>query len=306
METFQTGAADPGRRLKEWNQIANTTFGEIEIAAIDKSAFNARMLRRRAASLTLASVISSPARVQGARSPAGRVEGHFLLLNERGSSLVSQDRREANLRPGELTVIDSGEPYSIAFDQPNHMTVLHIPTAQCDIDWDSQSLRPQSAEDIPLLVSLLRHLARDAAPLDRLNETGLFGRLLQDVLTVTWPQRPAAQRRDNEVMAHWDRRIDTLVKQRLGEADLDARAIGAGLGISARYVQKVLARRGMTVSAYLMEQRLKTAASRLREDPGAQITDVAFDAGFNDLSHFCRSFKARFGCSAREWRAGRA
>jgi AraC-like DNA-binding protein len=305
METFQTGAADPGRRLKEWNQVANTTFGEIEIAAIDKSAFNARMLRRRAASLTLASVISSPARVQGGRGATGRVEGHFLLLNELGNALVRQDGHEASLRPGELTVIDSGEPYSIAFDQPNHMTVLHVPAAKRDVDLNSQSLRPQSADDIPLLVSLLRQLARDAAPLDRLNDTDVFGRLLQDVLTVTWPQQPAARQRDSDVMAHWDRRIETLVKQRLGEPGLDARAIGAALGISARYVQKVLARRRMTVSAYLMEQRLAVAANRLREDPAAQITDVAFDAGFNDLSHFCRSFKARFGCSARDWRAGR-
>ena len=33
------------------------------------------------------------------------------------------------------------------------------------------------------------------------------------------------------------------------------------------------------------------------------LTEIAYRWGFNDSSHFSRSFKAAFGCTAREFRA---
>jgi AraC-like DNA-binding protein len=34
----------------------------------------------------------------------------------------------------------------------------------------------------------------------------------------------------------------------------------------------------------------------------AHISDIAFAWGFNDLAHFSRIFKQKFGASPREWR----
>jgi AraC-like DNA-binding protein len=38
---------------------------------------------------------------------------------------------------------------------------------------------------------------------------------------------------------------------------------------------------------------------------GRAISDIAFACGFNELSHFSRAFKARFGQSPRHYRASR-
>ncbi|MEO5707638.1 MAG: AraC family transcriptional regulator [Alteraurantiacibacter sp.] len=37
-----------------------------------------------------------------------------------------------------------------------------------------------------------------------------------------------------------------------------------------------------------------------------RITDVALECGFNDLSYFSRTFRRRFGVSARVYRLGQA
>ena len=49
--------------------------------------------------------------------------------------------------------------------------------------------------------------------------------------------------------------------------------------------------------------RLDEAGRRL-SDPSlsARITDIAYDVGFDDLSYFSRSFRRKFGVSAREYR----
>ena len=55
---------------------------------------------------------------------------------------------------------------------------------------------------------------------------------------------------------------------------------------------------------YVQTQRLERCKRDLA-DPAYQarhIGEIAFAWGFNDLAHFSRIFKQRFGVSPREWR----
>ena len=56
-----------------------------------------------------------------------------------------------------------------------------------------------------------------------------------------------------------------------------------------------------TPGKWLLCKRLEYAAVLLR-NPTLQITQVAFESGFEDLSHFSRSFKQQFGVSPSEHR----
>lgn len=59
---------------------------------------------------------------------------------------------------------------------------------------------------------------------------------------------------------------------------------------------------GTTPHQWLLRARLRAAAQSLA-DGRERITDIALDAGFDDLSHFVRSFRAEFGMPPREYRA---
>lgn len=58
---------------------------------------------------------------------------------------------------------------------------------------------------------------------------------------------------------------------------------------------------GVTPHQYLVRVRLRRAARLLAAD-ARPITDVAFDAGFGDLSNFVRSFRRAAGVSPRRFR----
>lgn len=78
-------------------------------------------------------------------------------------------------------------------------------------------------------------------------------------------------------------------------------------GISARYVQKLFEMSGVTFSEYLLERRLGFVLRQLT-DPDKDrlaIADIAFQAGFHDLSVFNRQFRRRFGGSPSGVRAAR-
>lgn len=72
--------------------------------------------------------------------------------------------------------------------------------------------------------------------------------------------------------------------------------------ISVRYVHRLLEDSGETFSQFLLRQRLQKCVDDLRTKRGSSIGEIAFRWGFNDLSHFSRSFRNQFGVAPREYR----
>jgi AraC-like DNA-binding protein len=76
-------------------------------------------------------------------------------------------------------------------------------------------------------------------------------------------------------------------------------------GLSPSYVRKLLERDGTTFSECVLEVRLAHAHRQL-DDPrfgGMHISAIAFQAGFNDLSYFNRTFRRRYHCAPSDVRA---
>ena len=48
---------------------------------------------------------------------------------------------------------------------------------------------------------------------------------------------------------------------------------------------------------FVMEQRLAAARKALAAGSTVPILTIAYNLGFNDVSHFNRSFRQRFGCT---------
>ncbi|HIQ85151.1 MAG TPA: helix-turn-helix domain-containing protein [Candidatus Cryptobacteroides excrementigallinarum] len=59
---------------------------------------------------------------------------------------------------------------------------------------------------------------------------------------------------------------------------------------------------GETFMSFVTRHRLETAC-RLLKDPSLQVSDVCYESGFNDIPHFNRSFRRRFGVSPSAYRA---
>lgn len=78
---------------------------------------------------------------------------------------------------------------------------------------------------------------------------------------------------------------------------LSADKVGRTLGISGRQVHRLLEETTKTFYEHLLERRLQHAYSLLT-DPASgprRIADVAYAAGFRDITHFNHAFRARFG-----------
>jgi AraC-like DNA-binding protein len=86
--------------------------------------------------------------------------------------------------------------------------------------------------------------------------------------------------------------------------DLSVGAVADHLGVTPRYLQRLLEADGTTFSAFLLGQRL-TRAYRMLCDLqfySRPIGIIAYDVGFGDLSYFNRCFRRRYGVTPTEIR----
>jgi AraC family transcriptional regulator len=63
---------------------------------------------------------------------------------------------------------------------------------------------------------------------------------------------------------------------------------------------------GERLFGFIQRQRIEKAAGALLHHPGRPVLEVALDHGFASAATFARAFRAHFGMSATQWRAGGA
>jgi len=94
----------------------------------------------------------------------------------------------------------------------------------------------------------------------------------------------------------------------LDRRDLNVEMIARHQRITPRYVQMLFEQEGTTFSQFVLGQRLRRAHELLTDaaHAGWNISAIAMAAGFDDLSHFNRSFRRRYGATPSDIRrAGR-
>ncbi len=98
--------------------------------------------------------------------------------------------------------------------------------------------------------------------------------------------------------------IKTDILKNLGSRDLSLSALAARHRVTPRYVQRLFEREGISLTNFILGERLARVHLLLRDPRHAQrtISDIAFEVGFGDLSYFNRAFRRRFGMTPSDLR----
>lgn len=301
-----TSAAPPGAGLAYWNDA----WEGASVIDADRESFQGVLTSLRAGRLEIASVRSTAAVTRSPGDQGRRGERVFVLqLVHSGSCLVRHNAYETQVRAGDLIVADMRKPYELAFDEPLHGLTAPLPCDRFAPFADALEAIAGRRLDVgagpgAVLSGFLRgawdHIAEGDGQDWPESAEELIWDLLQSALQCEGPGHPGAGRADR-----LRREARALVAARLSDPGFDSAALARALGVSPRYLQTAFAQAGTTPSRFLLARRLEAAASLLKR-PGqpCSITAVALECGFNDLSYFSRSFRARFGVPPSGYRVG--
>ena len=87
------------------------------------------------------------------------------------------------------------------------------------------------------------------------------------------------------------------------DPNLSAATLAQKFRCSERYVHKLFAGTGRSVGQHVNDRRISACTRDLLDNPrNRKVAEIAFAAGFQDISHFNRLFKRMNGAAPREFR----
>jgi len=310
--SYSTASVEDAAQLDYWRDIVCATFVQLELEPPPQRSgrFRGHVTAQDLDCVQIATVTADPHAV--VRTPAAirraREDDFFVNLTVRGSLALTQDGREALLRPGDFTVYDSARPCRITGLGRFELIVVKVGRqafqAHCALPKDATAtvVRGDGGAGA-LLGPFLRALTAHAAGLPP-EVVPRVGANVLELLGTALAERAGPGPRHAAPLPAQLQRARRYILNHLAEPGLSPASVAAALGVSVRYLHGMFHAEGTSPLRWAQEQRLGQAA-RLLADPGQagrSITDIAFSVGFTDTSHFTRSFKRRYGTGPRAYR----
>jgi len=234
-----------------------------------------------------------------------------ITLLSRGTLAYRTHAGSALLSPGWLMLGNPGDGYACSHEHGDgtgdDCLALSIPAELLDDAGDALGMRGTSRPRFAR--AALPPLPRVSALLGSLLVGGDEGFLFEEAVLGVVAQVRAAllDGAAPEPVAQQDERAlaAAAYMERHGGEALLLDDVAQAVGLSPFHLLRVFRRTiGATPHQYLMRVRLVRAVALLR-DTAMPVTEVAYEAGWSDLSNFTRTFRREVGCAPQELRKRR-
>jgi AraC-like DNA-binding protein len=308
---LDTSSSVPDRRLAVWQDIVCDTFVGLDCRSDMHDAFWGSVSQSVIGPATCTRVDSCAQRVLRTPSRIARASEDFVLvtLGTSGVNGVFQDGREAVVSAGQFVIYDTTRPYELRFNDSFSQTIFQLPRKllqQRIGSFDTLTAttfsgdRPLERLAYDFLLGMSKTIDHvDPATATRLLDQGL------DLVAMAFADRMHEHSPDQSFhRSALLYRLKNYILTHLSDPELSMPRAAAAIGISPRYASDLMAAEQTSFRRYVQAQRLERCRRDLSDPAHAarHISDIAFAWGFNDLAHFSRIFKQRFGASPREWR----
>ncbi len=234
---------------------------------------------------------------------------YLLAVPMRAGLRYNQQGRSERMGGGEYVLLSQKAFFELEVDRDGEALIVSLPAADL-------KGRVASVED---------HAGRRFEPNERMSRLLVeFLRGVADVFTDGHPPNPealateivsfvaltlGAEDRGSVIDVrngryHLRRRIFEFIETNLGDQDLSPRKIAASSRISLSYLYSLFNDDDTTVGQFVQTKRLQRAYEILVADPSGRrtVSEVAYEVGFKNVSHFSRSFSRHFCVAPRDIR----
>jgi AraC-like DNA-binding protein len=304
----------PRDRLAYWYDVACKVFVKHECRVDKGPSFDATIHHGTLGQLGVIEVDSLGLNYAAvtARTIANEEDDVFLLgLQLEGSATLIQDGREATLLPGDFTLLDAQRPFFTHYSPKWRRLFIKIPHRSLKARLaPSSQLTAHALRNGPGIVGLvsdyLRMIPQRIGALTA-SQRAQIGEQALDLAAIALAAEGAKDKPAlSSARATALLRLRMEIERRLSDPALDPAVAAGAAGISVRYANKLLSEEGWSLERLIIARRLERCRLALL-DPAQinrTISEIAYGWGFSDLSHFNRRFKAAFGSSPRDYRAG--
>jgi AraC-like DNA-binding protein len=305
-----------GDKIQDYDRIISNRVARMEIKPTHKGRFYCRAAATRLRELKITRIQSDPVELnRSIRCIETDSQAQYLVgLSLVGRTVINHSHWRNVIDPGNLFLLDKAMPYQtkvmeaadrILVVMPRHLLETRLPDPAGYL-----SMTPSTGSGIGRLArEHLQFLAREGHLLSNINQMYALEMCL-DLIALAFrscEEQNVGMERGGMVGGQIVlSRLKARLKCILDDPELDPAKAAGALGLSKRYLHKLFSNSGTTFGTWVREERLMRARLLLT-DPRfnhLSITEVAMRQGFNDIPHFSRLFKARFGQTPSDTRIG--
>ena len=315
MDTFDsirlsTQDIPAAERADWWREVICRHYANVDVTSKTDHTFQGETRIVPAANLQLSLIQSSPLSVKKRSIDPERIDqdAYFFVVLLSGQYRLEQQGREACLLPGDMTIYDATRPHKIDCAGEFAKLIVTIPRRTMTTVFGEpdacSALRIASHKGVGAIASSF--LRSWSANLDHMTSQELTevsqSSLNLLALTLANIKPDGIKRSDQRLMTR--RRIKLFIEQNLSNPQLDSLMIASGVSLSTRYINSLFAEENHSLMRYVLERRLARCHQEIINSrcTGLSISEIAFRWGFNELSHFSRTFRRQYGLSPRDFK----
>jgi AraC family transcriptional activator of tynA and feaB len=304
-ETWSTLAVPRPGQFGYWRELICAAFLALTPESDLRDGFTGTVTQRPLGALSLARIDSQRQRVRRTERDIDRAPhpGYYANLQVRGTSEMRQGGRATVLRPGDIAVVDTGEPFAFDFGTDFRQLSFFVPGPLLEAQLPG---RVRTATRIPTtggVGAAVRHalqalagpgLAPESATRLAMHAGGLLAVALDPQVDIV-----EVRSRRSHALAVAD------IEEHLADDDLSPAVTARRLGVSIRALHGLFAGHERSYAGTVRRLRLERAFRDL-QDPARshlRVIDVASDAGFADVTSFHRAFRREYGRTPAQVRA---
>lgn len=309
--TFRTENTARNERFAYWREAICDAYVHLGCEMLEHDDFTGEIVLRRLGSVSVSRVSSSPQHVVRRPKDISRASDEFFLLSLQlsGTGRVVQHQREAVLQPGDFALYSSSDPYELIFPESFRQIVIQVPKADLSETLPVADLITAIAVDTRrtarcqvggALTAIAAETFADRT-VDSLERAETIVDLISGGLA-SIAGRPSSRFRRHDRLTVL--RIESFIASNLRNPKLSRTLVAAGMGMSVRRINELLAEKQSSITERIREARLAQIASELQDPANARkrISDLAGKWGFRNMQHFSRLFVSRYGMPARDFR----
>lgn len=303
--TVDSTRVPPAKRLEFWRRYVDRTRGLNVVCATTN--FVGRMTTRSLGSFSVHGVtISTPHKAIRANSCTDLCFANIQIRNE-GARF--NGRREMEIPQGSMLLYEASQPYELDFDGASDSLVVAF--AKSELQKRVANLQMHLDEPVnydPHKVSMLAGLLHgvlscSTTPRQAVRD-GMAEAVVNMLVATLYDCDEVATTRPTYAASAILQRIKSYINANIADPNLNPVMAAEAMGITVGYLHKIFLLSNSTLMQYVLAERLERCRKDIaKADRSGGISQIAFKWGFNDASHFSRSFRKRFGLSPRDYRA---
>lgn len=212
-----------------------------------------------------------------------------------GSGMLRQNDNQSRVSAGDVVIYDAATPFDFAMENVA-INIVHLPRHM--MEKEAPAIASLAGKTLDLTrpgMTSLKHLLQEAFVFNAEGENPYLAEQFANTLINMIAVSVNLQHSDEALKPDLYSRVVSFLRQNLQQPELTVAQIANVHHVSPRTISRVFAAHGTTPMNFLWQERLQACRKMLAEGKARNITQVALDHGFSDMSHFSLAFRKAFG-----------